>query len=98
MLQPAGTQLELALRKTGTKEGIADAEHKPSSRASVKKRISESHTVGNLGEFARKRIQGWLQDVMKEEVAELLGWGKSERRAAVDAPGAYSDGHTIGAK
>ena len=48
---------------------------------------------GTLEEFARGRIQSWLQDVLEEEVAELLGRGKSQRRAAVDAPAGYRNGH-----
>ena len=46
-----------------------------------------------LEEFARSRIQSWLQDVLEEEVTELLGRGKSERRAVVDAPAGYRNGH-----
>ena len=42
--------------------------------------------------FARHRIQGWVQDLIEEEVTELLGRGKSERRAGVDAEGAYRNG------
>jgi len=41
---------------------------------------------GTLEEFARSRIQSWLQDVLEEEVTELLGRGKSERRGAMAAP------------
>ena len=48
---------------------------------------------GTLEEFARSRIQSWLQDVLEEEVAELLGRGKSQRRTAVDAPAGYRNGH-----
>src|SRR6202048_2704766 len=48
---------------------------------------------GTLEEFARGRIQSWLQDVLEEEVTELLGRGKSERRAVVDAPTGYRNGH-----
>jgi hypothetical protein len=32
-----------------------------------------------LEEFARDRIQSWLQDVLEEEVTELLGRGRSKR-------------------
>ncbi len=48
---------------------------------------------GTLEEFTRSRIQSWLQDVLEEEVAELLGRRKSERRAAVDAPEGYRNGY-----
>jgi transposase-like protein len=46
-----------------------------------------------LEEFARLRIQGWLQDLLEEEVTELLGRRKSERRTAVDAEAGYRNGH-----
>jgi transposase-like protein len=46
-----------------------------------------------LEEFARLRIQGWLQDLLEEEITELLGRRKSERRAAVDAAEGYRNGH-----
>ena len=44
---------------------------------------------GTLEEFTRSRNQSWLQDVLEEEVTDLLGRGKSARRAAVDAPAGY---------
>jgi transposase-like protein len=34
-----------------------------------------------------------MQDLLEEEVAEQLGRRKSERRAAVDAPHGYRNGH-----
>jgi transposase-like protein len=46
-----------------------------------------------LEEFARTQIQGWIQDLLEEEVAELLGRRKSERRAAIDATEGYRNGH-----
>jgi transposase-like protein len=45
-----------------------------------------------LEEFARNRIQGWIQDLLEEEVVELLGRRKSERRAAVEAREGYRNG------
>jgi putative transposase len=47
----------------------------------------------NLEEFARLKIQGWLQVLLEEEVTELVGRRKSERRAAVDAAPGYRNGH-----
>jgi hypothetical protein len=46
-----------------------------------------------LEEFTRSRIQSWIQDLLEEEVGELLGRRKSERRAAVDAPEGYRNGY-----
>ncbi len=41
----------------------------------------------------RQRIQTWLQDLLEEEVTELLGREKSERRKEVDAAPGYRNGH-----
>jgi putative transposase len=35
--------------------------------------------------WVRERVQGYVQDLLQEEVTELLGRGKSQRRPAVDA-------------
>src|SRR6266849_9641218 len=69
-------------------QSISRAERRRSRRESAKR-----PQWGTLEEFARSRIQSWLQDVLEEEVTELLGRGKSERRAAVDAPAGYRNGH-----
>ncbi len=45
-----------------------------------------------LEAFARQGMQRLLQRVLEEEVDELLGRGRYERRAAVDAPGGYRNG------
>ena len=39
-----------------------------------------------LEEFARSRIQGWIQDLLEEEVVELLGRRKSARQSTNCAP------------
>jgi transposase-like protein len=39
---------------------------------------------GTLEEWARRKIQEWLQELLKMEVTELLGRARSERRAPVD--------------
>jgi len=46
-----------------------------------------------LETWARTQIQGWLQDLLAAEVTELLGRGKAQRRAAVDAPSGYRNGY-----
>ena len=43
--------------------------------------------------WARGRIQGALQDVLEEEVTELLGRLKSERRKPLDEIGGYRNGY-----
>lgn len=47
----------------------------------------------NLDEWVRARVQGYLQDLLEEEVTELLGRTRSQRRAAVDAPPGYRNGY-----
>ena len=46
-----------------------------------------------LEEFTRQQIQDWVQDLLEEEVVELLGRRKSQRRVAVDAAEGYRNGH-----
>jgi transposase-like protein len=59
------------------------------SRREERKRIEWA----TLEEFARLQIQSWFQQLLEEEVTELLGREKSERRAPVDAPDGYRNGH-----
>jgi putative transposase len=44
-------------------------------------------TWEHLEEFARGKIQSWLQSMLEEEVTESLGRKKSERRPVVDVEG-----------
>ena len=46
-----------------------------------------------LEEFVRAKVQGFIQELLEEEVTELLGRGKSERRAVVDGSQGYRNGH-----
>jgi len=39
-----------------------------------------------LEAMARQRIQEFVQSLLEEEVTELVGRAKSERRRSVDAP------------
>ena len=39
-----------------------------------------------LETFARGKVQEFIQQLLEDEVTELLGREKSERRATVDAP------------
>ena len=47
----------------------------------------------NLEEWVRRKVQEFIQSLLEEEVTELLGRQKSERRQAVDSPPAYRNGH-----
>ncbi len=47
----------------------------------------------SLEACARERVRSWLQDLLEEEVTELLGRKKSERRQGVDGPEGYRNGY-----
>lgn len=49
-------------------------------------------TYEMLEPFARAKVQEFIQQILEEEVTDLLGRRKSERRAAVDAPPGYRNG------
>jgi putative transposase len=46
-----------------------------------------------LEAFARGKVQEFIQQLLEDEVTELLGREKSERRAAVDAPSGSRNDH-----
>lgn len=46
-----------------------------------------------LETFARGKVQEFIQQLLEDEVTELLGREKSERRAAVDGPVGSRNGH-----
>jgi putative transposase len=50
-------------------------------------------TWETLEGYIRERAQELIQELLEEEVTELLGRGKSERRAVVDAVPGYRNGH-----
>jgi transposase-like protein len=52
-----------------------------------------SVTWESLEAFARGGVQQLLQRVLEEEVDQLLGRSRYERRDAVDAPAGYRNGH-----
>src|ERR1700731_3532798 len=62
------------------------------ARRRSRREIAKHPQWGTLEEFARGRIQSWRQDVLEEEVAELLGRGKSQRRGAGEAPASAGTG------
>jgi len=47
----------------------------------------------NLEEWVRKKVQEFIQTLLEEEITELLGRQKSERRQAVDSLPVYRNGH-----
>jgi transposase-like protein len=46
-----------------------------------------------LEEWVRSQVQELIQTILEEEITQLLGRQKSERRQVVDAPPAYRNGH-----
>jgi putative transposase len=47
----------------------------------------------SLEELVREKAQQMIQQILEEEVTELLGRQKSERKAAVDAAPGYRNGY-----
>ena len=47
----------------------------------------------SLERLVREKAQEFIQQILEEEVTELLGRQKSERRVAVDAPTGYRNGY-----
>jgi len=47
----------------------------------------------NLERWVRNQIQGYLQDLLEEEVTVFLGRKKSERRAGIDSAEGYRNGY-----
>jgi transposase-like protein len=56
-------------------------------------RKSTTPTWEALEGFVREKAQELIQSILEEEVTELLGRRKSERRAAVDGPAGYRNGY-----
>ena len=71
--------------------GVSRAEGRRSRREEEKR--GELVVWSALEEYARLKIQGWIQELLKEEVTELLGRRKSERRGAVDGAVGYRNGY-----
>ena len=54
---------------------------------------AQAVTYETLEQFVREKAQALIQELLEAEVTELLGRGKSARRAPVDAPAGYRNGH-----
>ena len=50
-------------------------------------------TFESVEAVMRCQIQGWMQQILEEEVAEFLGRAKSERKSDVDSDPGYRNGH-----
>jgi len=73
----------LALRKEDTAMSKKNIEHAGSSRI----------VWDELEMWVRGQAQAFIQGVLEDEVTELLGRGKYERRGGVDVAGAYRNGY-----
>ena len=62
-------------------------------KKNIDERVESRVCFEQLEDWVRERIQGWVQGLLEEEVRELLGRERSERRKAVDAPPGYRNGH-----
>lgn len=60
---------------------------------STRDRFGSRDLWESLEEMARLRIQEFIQSLLEEEVAALVGRAKSQRREAVDAPAVYRNGY-----
>ena len=47
----------------------------------------------NLEEWVRRKVQEFIQSLLEEEITELIGRRKSERRKTVDSSPAYRNGY-----
>jgi len=54
---------------------------------------STEATWETLEAMVRCHAQDFIQQILEEEVTELLGRGKSERRVGIDAPEGYRNGY-----
>jgi putative transposase len=54
---------------------------------------SSSEVWDYLEELVRVKVREFIQSLLEEEITELLGRGKSERRVAVDATSPYRNGY-----
>jgi putative transposase len=78
---------EMGLKARDPKEYTAMKER-------ITKVVDKSRVVWkNLEAWVRAMIQGYVQDLLEEEVTVLLGREKSERCQEIDAMGGYRNGH-----
>lgn len=63
------------------------------SKGSTQGEPKSSVTWDSLEPWLRERMRHTIQLVLEEEVTDLLGRAKSERRAGIDPPAGYRNGH-----
>ena len=62
-------------------------------KLSTAKRQASSVIWDYLDDWVHVKVQEFIQAILEEEVTELLGRKKSERRKAIDSPPVYRNGH-----
>jgi len=68
------------VKKITFKEVLTTAMRKQTTTENQASRI----VWDNLEEWVRRKVQEFIQSLLEEEIVELLGRQKSERRSAVD--------------
>ncbi len=67
--------------------------HHRHGEANLTSEPAVNHRLGQPRGMVRRKMQEFIQSLLKEEVTELLGRRKSERRKVVDSLPAYRNGH-----
>lgn len=62
-------------------------------KVTTESRETSSIVWENLEGWVRGKVQEFVQAILEEEVTELVGRGKSERRQVMDAPAGYRNGY-----
>ena len=63
------------------------------SKGSIREQDPSRVTWDQLEEWVRGKVQEMIQAILEEEVTELLGRSRSERREQVDSPSGYRNGY-----
>jgi len=77
------------VKEITVKEVLTTAMGKQTTTGSQASRI----VWDNLEEWVRRKVQEFIQSLLEEEITELLGRQKSERRKAVDSSPAHRNGY-----
>ena len=77
------------MKEITVKEVLTTAMGKQTTTGSQASRI----VWDNLEEWVRRKVQEFIQSLLEEEITELLGRQKSERRKAVDSSPAHRNGY-----
>ena len=62
-------------------------------KGSISEGLRSSRTYEMLEAIVRERVQGFIQEILEEEVSEFFGRVKSERKESVDGVLGYRNGY-----